>query len=128
MTSLTKILGANSKTRQFRKAEFLGRKALFTDLRLARETVPNGIAAYDLREGDGPEYNEYGEPLPPSLSIAPSVIVNHFGTILVAGRFESVEHEERALDENDWGFGSIEVSLAEGISWLKNRVPFGAGD
>lgn len=70
--------------------EILGRKALFSDLRIGREAIPRNLIAYELRENyTERDYNEYAEPLPPSLSIAKSVLVDYFGTVLL-GKKNSV--------------------------------------
>jgi len=107
------------KTTDYRKAEVWGKKALFSNFRPDLETLPAGVVAYDLREGEpGDEHNEFGEPCPPSVSIAKNVLVNHFGTILVLEKIEAVEVEERMLEEDDWGFFDDEVSLRDGILWL----------
>ena len=47
--------------------------ALFTDMRIDRNAVPEGLYAYDIRESDD------GDRL---ATIEPTVMVNHGGTIL----------------------------------------------
>ena len=54
--------------------EIDGRPVLFTNLRLDRETVPEGLFCYDVRDSDDLD-GSFAE-------IAPFVRVNHWGTIL----------------------------------------------
>ena len=111
-------------TNDFRKAEFFGRKALFSNFRLEPGTLPASVVAYYLREGEQEEeeYNEHGEPCPPNLSIAKNVFVNHFGTVLFMEKIAMVETEETTLGEVDWEFLNNEVPLAEGIRWLADNL------
>jgi len=56
----------------FCEASFGGYSALFTEERIDRASLPEGIYAYDIRSGEG---NDFG-------TIEPCVTVNHTGTIL----------------------------------------------
>lgn len=56
----------------FCEASFGGYSALFTEERIDRASLPEGIYAYDIRNGEG---NDFG-------TIEPCVTVNHTGTIL----------------------------------------------
>ncbi len=53
--------------------ELLGRRALFSNGRLAPEEIPEGLYAYDLREGESLAF----------ATIEPKVAENHGGTILM---------------------------------------------
>ena len=55
------------------EVEIYGRLALFTDLRVKRDKLPDDIYCYDMRHGD-----DMGEPV----TVEDHVTVNHFGTIL----------------------------------------------
>lgn len=108
-----------SDTATYRKANFLGRKALFTDMRLSRDALPSELYLYELRENEySPEYNRHGEPKPPQLSIAKSVVCNYFGSVVLLSTIDSIEKAEKSLGE-DWGLSDNEISLTEGLSWLK---------
>ena len=63
---------------------------MFTNGRLDRTTVPEGLFCYDIRESNGFS----GEPV----TLEPHVMVNHWGTVL--------SKEEFTL--NDEGFYSID--------------------
>ena len=65
--------------KELSEVEINGRLALFTEQRVKRETLPEGIFCYDLRHGD-----DMGAPV----SIENRVVVNHFGTILTAIPFD----------------------------------------
>lgn len=54
------------------------REALFTNYRIDRSTVPEGLYAYDLRDECDGEICQ----------LKPHVLVNHWGTILVREPFE----------------------------------------
>lgn len=57
----------------FELAELFGKPVLYSNTRIDRDTVPEGIYAYDLRHGDDP-----GLPL----QVEPFVAINHAGTII----------------------------------------------
>ena len=60
-------------------AEIDGKPVLFTNMRLDRDTVPEGLFCYDVRDSDDLD-GSFAE-------IKRSVMVNHWGTILCRGRF-----------------------------------------
>lgn len=72
------------------------KEVLFTNLRIKREIIPEGLHAYDIRESDfGGEF----------ATIEPRVIVNHAGTILSKSEIEMcpdgfVEIEEYGFDDS----------------------------
>ena len=82
------LLDANEET--FELVEIDGREVLFTNGRLDRTTVPEGLFCYDIRESEGFS----GEPV----TLEPYVTVNHWGTVL--------SKEEFTL--NDGGFYPID--------------------
>lgn len=82
------LLDANEET--FELVEIDGREVLFTNGRLDRTTVPEGLFCYDIRESEGFS----SEPV----SLEPYVTVNHWGTVL--------SKEEFTL--NDGGFYPID--------------------
>ena len=82
------LLDANEET--FELVEIDGKETLFTNSRLDRTTVPEGLFCYDIRESEGFS----SEPV----TLEPYVMVNHWGTVL--------SKEEFTL--NDEGFYSID--------------------
>lgn len=83
--------------------EVAGRKALFTCLRLKRDTVPDNMFCYDIRHSDdGAEACE----------VARFILVNHMGTIITKTPIELVEGEHYNL-EDDINFLGMSLSLDE---------------
>ena len=82
------LLDANEET--FELVEIDGKETLFTNSRLDRTTVPEGLFCYDIRESEGFS----SEPV----TLEPYVTVNHLGTVL--------SKEEFTL--NDGGFYPID--------------------
>lgn len=70
-------------------------KCLFTSLRVARATVPEGLYAYDIR------YDDDGIGIP--CQIKEFVLVNHYGTIITDYKIKKAK-EGVPIDENDLMF------------------------
>lgn len=78
-----------------------GRPALFTGIRIRRDTVPDGLYAYDVRHDDECR----GIPC----EIAPFVMVNHWGTIILAEPLDLPDDGRRYIDENtDWNYAPLD--------------------
>ena len=58
----------------FERVEIEGVEALFTNARLDRDTVPDGLYCYDVREAEG--FSGI------AATLEPFVAVNHWGTVL----------------------------------------------
>lgn len=84
-------------------AEIDGKPVLFTNMRLDRDTVPEGIFCYDIRDSDDMD-GSFAE-------VKPFVMVNHWGTILCREPFPLDEHGSYYPD--DWGLFDQDMSLAE---------------
>ena len=84
-------------------AEIDGKPVLFTNMRLDRDTVPEGLFCYDVRDSDDLD-DSFAE-------IKRSVMVNHWGTILCRGPFPLDEHGGYYPD--DWGFIDWDMILTE---------------
>ncbi|MCI9071470.1 MAG: hypothetical protein HFH80_01430 [Lachnospiraceae bacterium] len=89
-------------------AEVDGRVVLFTNARLDRDTVPEGLFCYDVRDSDNLDGS--------FAQIAPFVLVNHWGTILCREPFPLDEGGSYYPD--DWGFlgesmGAVEFRQAD---------------
>jgi hypothetical protein len=67
--------------------------ALFSNLRIDRDTVPEGLYAYDIRHGDDGE----------AATVEKSVSVNHMGTVIMAEALDFGESEYIPLDQEDSG-------------------------
>ena len=63
-------------TERFEQVELFGKPVLFTELRIDRDTVPDGLYLYELRHAD----EDWGEPC----ELARSITVNFFGSVLTS--------------------------------------------
>ena len=79
---------------------------LFTDMRIDRNAVPEGLYAYDIRESDD------GDRL---ATIEPTVMVNHGGTILT--RKEFITEKDGYVQIDEYGF-EASMTLEE---WLEEN-------
>ena len=92
----------NVKDVIWEKVEVLGRKGLFTELRIDRDSIPNGWHMYEVRHDDDCQ----GDPV----QIARWVMVNHLGTLLVKEPFDpelSKVNNNAYLDidpDKDWDY------------------------
>lgn len=69
----------NAMTEHYEEITVCGKPALFTSIRIKRDTVPDGLYTYDVRHDDECR----GIPC----EIAPFVMVNHWGTISLRNRW-----------------------------------------
>ena len=94
----------NANEADYEKFEILDQNALFTSLRIARNTLPEGLHAYDLRDCDDCS----GEPC----ELKSHVMVNHWGTVIVREPIEGAD-EGIILNENDYNYLGEEMTLDE---------------
>lgn len=73
----------NADEASYESFEILGQEALFTSLRINKETLPIGLYAYDLRDDD------YCSGTPSELKTF--VMVNHWGTVIVKNPIAGAE-------------------------------------
>lgn len=91
----------NAMTEQFEEITVCGKPALFTSIRIDRNTVPKALHVYDVRHDD----DCMGIPC----EIAPYVMVNHWGTIILAEPLELPDDGRRYIDEeNDWNYSPFD--------------------
>ena len=58
----------------YQEVTILGKPALFTECRIDRTTVPEGVYRYELRHAD----EDWSEPI----TLSRSILVNYYGTVL----------------------------------------------
>lgn len=80
---------------------------LFTNIRIDRDAVPDGVFAYDIRESDD------GDRL---ATVEPVVWVNHAATILSREEFRM--EDWGGVEINDYNFEGDSMTLAE---WLEQN-------
>ena len=77
--------------------EMLGQTVLFTNMRIDRSTVPEGLYVYDVRHDD----DCTGE----ICEVKPSVMVNHWGTIICKEPIQLDAYwHSKFVDENDYTY------------------------
>lgn len=84
-------------------AEIDSRPVLFTNMRLNRDTVPEGLFCYDVRDSDYLDGS--------MAEVKPFVMVNHWGTILSREAFPLDGHG--SYYPKDWGYLDKTMSLTE---------------
>lgn len=97
----------NAMEEDFMEITVLGKPALFTSLRIAQETVPEGLYLYEVREDD------YGRGDP--VQIAKGILVNHFGSIITCEPIALPADGCLNIDpETDWNFeGGYPLTITE---------------
>lgn len=92
----------SSKELVFEGFEILGQQGLFTNLRVKRDSLPEGIYAYDLRDCCDGEICE----------MRPHVMVNHWGTVLLKNKIEEAEYGLE-INEDDYSYTGVSMTLSE---------------
>lgn len=86
------------------EVELLGRTGYFTELRVDKETVPEGMHCYELRHGD-----DDGFPV----SVEENVRVNYFGAVLLAEALELGEEKALQFGYEDFGYTGEQMYLSQ---------------
>lgn len=89
---------------KMQEVEIKGRLALFTGLRLDKNSIPDGMYIYALRHGD-----DAGIPC----SIEKNVTVHYFGTVVTAEPFDFGDKEYIPVKCDDFGFTGDYLSIVE---------------
>jgi len=84
-----KKMSLNIYDEHYEFVELFGKPALFSNARIDRETVPDGVYVYDLRHGDS------GRPL----TVEPFVGVNHAGTVIMTEPLDFSKQEKKNGDK-----------------------------
>ncbi len=88
------------------EVDLMGRKGYFTELRVDKETVPEGMHCYELRHGD-----DGGFPV----SVEENVRVNYFGAVLLAEELELGEEKALQFGNEDFGYTGEQMYLSQVI-------------
>lgn len=86
------------------EVELLGRTGYFTELRVDKETVPEGMHCYELRHGD-----DDGVPV----SVEESVRVNYFGAVLFTEALELGKEKALQFGYEDFGYTGGQMYLSK---------------
>lgn len=95
-------MSCSAMTEHYEEITVCGKPALFTNFRIKRDTVPDSLYVYDVRHDDDCR----GIPC----EIAPFIMVNHWGTIILAEPLELPDDGRRYIDEEtDWNLSLIHI-------------------
>lgn len=97
-------MSANAREETFEHIELFGEPALFTDGRIDRNTVPEGLHCYDLRGSD----DDPGRPA----TVENSVAVNHAGTVLTPAPVKFAKGRDYRLINGKLNFLGEDMTLA----------------
>ena len=95
----------NAAEESFELMELFGKTVLFTNMRVDRSTVPEGLYVYELRDEDCT-----GD----ICEIKPFVMVNHWGTIICKEPIElDTKWNSKFVDEGDYCYLGDTAKLNE---------------
>ena len=106
----------DAKTESYELVTLFGHPVIFSNLRLDRNTVPDGLHMYEVRHDDDCQ----GIPV----ELANWIMVNFWGTIISDTPFELIQSERvnnayRYIEENDWNYEAITMTLDE---YMKGEI------
>ena len=95
----------NAQEESFELMELFGKTVLFTNMRVDRSTVPEGLYVYELRDEDCT-----GD----ICEIKPFIMVNHWGTIICKEPIElDTKWNSKFVDEGDYCYLGDTAKLNE---------------
>ena len=86
------VIDVNS--RQLQEVEIKGHYGVFTELRVDKSTIPEGVYCYELRHGDDDSY---------PVTLKEDIRVNYFGAVLMTDKMELGEDGYVELTFDDSG-------------------------
>lgn len=89
---------------RLQEVDVKGHMALFTELRVDKSAIPEGVYCYELRHGDDDSY---------PAALEKGVRVNYFGAILMTDKIELGKEGYIPLEYEDFGFSGEDLSVAE---------------
>lgn len=95
------------------EVELLGRTGYFTELRVDKETVPEGMHCYELRHGD-----DDGFPV----SVEENVRVNYFGAVLFTETLELGNEKALQFGYDDFGYTGEQMYLSQVIGGQEPEI------
>lgn len=95
----------------FELAEIDDREVLFTNVRIDRNTIPEGLYCYDIRESDG--FSGV------AATLENKVIVNHMGTVLSKEEFP-MENGVYSIQEDGMNYLGVNFTVDEYLSLTGN--------
>lgn len=89
---------------QLQEVEIKGHYGVFTELRVDKSTLPEGVNCYELRHGDDDSY---------PVTLKEDVWVNYFGAVLMTDKMELGKEGYVGLSYDDFGFTGEELTMLE---------------
>ena len=86
------------------EVEIKGHYGVFTELRVDKSTIPEGVNCYELRHGDDDSY---------PATLEENVRVDYFGAVLMTDKMELGNDGYVALTFDDFGYTGEELSMPE---------------
>ena len=114
--NLAGYTAADKEKEQYALIEIFGRKALFTDDRIDRDSLPDGLFCYDIRHGDEGD----------ACSLEATVYVNHYATVLCMTDFGlQTPYSYIPIDyDTEPNFLSEDATIDEYIAdWVESNEP-----
>ena len=106
-------MAVDAMNERFEEVEFQGKTVLFTDCRVQKDTIPEGLHRYEIRHTD----DDWGEPC----QLGYGIVVNHFGTLISNEAIQLDPSGHLDLDADDMNFlGNGYVSIGE---YLEEHPP-----
>lgn len=98
------------RKKKMAEVEVKGRMALFTEVRVDKDTISDGMYCYDLRHGD-----DNGMPC----TIEQNVTVNYFGAVIVSVPFDFGNEDYVPVSYDDFGFTGEHLTVSEYIEKME---------
>lgn len=92
------------REKKMAEVEIKGKMALFTELRINKNTILDGMYCYALRHGD-----DWGMPC----TIEANVVVNYFGALIVSEPFDFHDKDYIPVGYDDFGFTGEHLTVNE---------------
>ncbi|HOP10220.1 MAG TPA: hypothetical protein PK629_01880 [Oscillospiraceae bacterium] len=106
-------MAVDAMNERFEEVEFQGKTVLFTDCRVQKDTIPEGLHRYEIRHTD----DDWGEPC----QLGYGIVVNHFGTLISNEAIQLDPSGHLDFDADDMNFlGNGYVSIGE---YLEEHPP-----
>jgi len=102
------MIPVNPLDQYYDEITILGQPALYTNLRIERTMLPQGLFCYDIRHGDS------GTPC----EIKEHVLVNHLGTVIVSSPIlldKSPFGDYKAINEDALNFAAGDINSISGF-------------
>ncbi len=97
---------------EFDEIELMDRTGIFTELRVDKSTIPDGVYCYELRHGDDDSF---------PAELEENVSVNYFGAILMTEKLELDKEGKLPIEYQDFGYTGDKMNLESFIARCRER-------